>query len=95
MESENIIEDSPKIKGFRSVDGEDECLKFGYARFRPAFLQSVNKLWCFLVVLMLFCIVQGMFNHFVLNEEGTAEKPSSNNNCFFFAITFTVRQNNC
>ena len=84
MECENKIEDSAKIKDFRSVDVEDECLKFGYARFRPAFLQSVNQPWCFLVVLMLFCVVQGMFNHFVVNEEGTAEKPSLNYNCFFY-----------
>ena len=63
MECENKIEDSAKIKvkDFRSVDVENECLKFGYARFRPAFLQFVNQPWCFLVVLMLFCIVQGMF----------------------------------
>ena len=74
MECENNIEDSAKIKDFRSVDVEDECLKFGYARFRPAFLQRVNQPWCFLVVLMLFCIVQGMFNHIAINEERAAEK---------------------
>ena len=74
MECESNIEDSAKIKDFRSVDGEDECFKFGYARFRPAFLQRVNQPWCFLVVLMLFCMIQGMLNHIVLNEERTAEK---------------------